>query len=112
MAVKIAPQAPVIGLFLMFNTLIHAIMYLYYSLAAFGPAIQKYLWWKRYLTQLQLIQFAVCGIYGVAMVFLEEGFPKGLFWVGFAQNPIFFYMFYDFYKRSYAKKSSIEKKKA
>ncbi|KAJ6224296.1 hypothetical protein RDWZM_002841 [Blomia tropicalis] len=112
MAVKIAPQAPVIGLFLMFNTLIHSVMYLYYALASFGPTIQKYLWWKKYITQLQLLQFACCGVYAVFMVFLQEGFPPGLFWLGFAQNPFFFYMFYDFYKKAYnenqAKKSLLK----
>ena len=35
------------------------------------------------------------------MVFLQEGFPPGLFWIGFAQNPFFFVMFYDFYKKAY-----------
>ena len=37
------------------NSFIHVIMYSYYGLAAFGPWIQKYLWWKRYLTMLQLV---------------------------------------------------------
>lgn len=104
MTMKIAPQAPVVGLFLMFNTFIHSVMYLYYALAAFGPHLQKYLWWKKYITQLQLIQFATCGVYGIFMVFLQEGFPPGLFWLGFAQNPFFFYMFYDFYKKAYNRK--------
>ena len=40
-----------------FNALVHSIMYTYYFLAAMGPQFQKYLWWKRYLTQLQLLQF-------------------------------------------------------
>lgn len=105
MVLKISPQAPVVGLFLMFNTLIHSLMYLYYALAAFGPQIQKYLWWKKYITQMQLFQFGTCFVYGVIMVFLEEGFPVGLFWIGFAQNPVFFYMFYNFYRRAYHKKS-------
>lgn len=104
MAFKISPQAPVIGLFLLFNTFIHSVMYLYYALSSFGPQIQKYLWWKKYITQLQLIQFGVCFVYGVIMVFLQEGFPPGLFWLGFAQNPFFFYMFYDFYQQAYHKK--------
>ena len=101
MCLKLAPQAPVIGLFLIFNTLIHSIMYLYYALAAFGPEVRKYLWWKKYVTQLQLLQFATCFCYGVVMAFRQEGFPPGLFWFGFAQNPIFFYQFYQFYKRAY-----------
>lgn len=37
------------------NAFIHVIMYMYYGLAACGPKFQKYLWWKRYLTILQLV---------------------------------------------------------
>ena len=29
-------------------------MYTYYGLAALGPSIQPYLWWKKYLTKLQV----------------------------------------------------------
>ncbi|XP_031174007.1 ELOVL fatty acid elongase 8b isoform X1 [Sander lucioperca] len=39
------------------NTFVHIVMYSYYGLAAIGPHMQKYLWWKRYLTSLQLLQF-------------------------------------------------------
>ncbi|CAJ0944418.1 unnamed protein product [Ranitomeya imitator] len=39
------------------NALIHVVMYLYYGLAACGPHLQKYLWWKRYLTILQLVKY-------------------------------------------------------
>ncbi len=39
----------------MLNSFVHVIMYSYYGLSAMGPAVQKYLWWKKYLTQLQLV---------------------------------------------------------
>lgn len=38
------------------NAAIHVVMYLYYALAAFGPKIQKYLWWKKYLTIIQMVR--------------------------------------------------------
>ena len=38
----------------LFNTFIHVVMYTYYGLAAMGPSVQPYLWWKRYLTKLQV----------------------------------------------------------
>ncbi|KAJ8346163.1 hypothetical protein SKAU_G00303560, partial [Synaphobranchus kaupii] len=34
----------------MINSFVHIVMYLYYGLAALGPRMQRYLWWKRYLT--------------------------------------------------------------
>ncbi|KAG8193459.1 hypothetical protein JTE90_005106, partial [Oedothorax gibbosus] len=36
------------------NFFIHVVMYIYYFLSAFGPHMQKYLWWKKYLTTLQM----------------------------------------------------------
>lgn len=41
------------------NNFVHMIMYTYYGLAAIGPHMQKYLWWKRYLTKIQMIQFVI-----------------------------------------------------
>ncbi|CAL1297624.1 unnamed protein product [Larinioides sclopetarius] len=39
------------------NSAIHSIMYLYYGLSAIGPSMAKYLWWKKYITILQIAQF-------------------------------------------------------
>lgn len=41
------------------NTFVHIFMYTYYGLAAIGPHMQKYLWWKKYLTKLQLVSTSV-----------------------------------------------------
>ena len=38
------------------NSFVHVIMYAYYGLAALGPHMHKYLWWKRYLTMLQMVR--------------------------------------------------------
>lgn len=41
------------------NTFVHIVMYSYYLFAAMGPQFQKYLWWKKYLTALQMVKFNV-----------------------------------------------------
>ena len=41
------------------NSGVHCVMYLYYFLAACGPSVQTYLWWKRYLTTMQMVQFVL-----------------------------------------------------
>lgn len=38
------------------NCVVHVIMYTYYGLSAMGPNYQKYLWWKKYLTTIQLVR--------------------------------------------------------
>lgn len=37
------------------NSFVHIIMYTYYMLAAIGPHLHKYLWWKKYITDLQMV---------------------------------------------------------
>ncbi|XP_074967596.1 very long chain fatty acid elongase 4-like isoform X3 [Phalacrocorax aristotelis] len=51
--VKYVPggQAFFIG---MLNSFVHIFMYGYYALAILGPQMHRYLWWKRYLTIMQL----------------------------------------------------------
>lgn len=39
----------------MLNSLVHVVMYGYYFLSSLGAWIQPYLWWKRYLTQFQIV---------------------------------------------------------
>lgn len=39
----------------MVNATVHVIMYSYYGLSAAGPRFQKYLWWKKYMTAIQLV---------------------------------------------------------
>ncbi|XP_014357322.2 elongation of very long chain fatty acids protein 4 [Papilio machaon] len=41
----------------MLNCFVHVVMYTYYALASLGPQYAKYIWWKKYLTTLQLTQF-------------------------------------------------------
>lgn len=38
------------------NSFVHVIMYAYYGLSAIGPQMRPYLWWKRYITKLQLVR--------------------------------------------------------
>lgn len=37
------------------NAIVHLIMYSYYFLSAMGPQMQKYLWWKKHMTAIQMV---------------------------------------------------------
>ncbi|KOB52260.1 Elongation of very long chain fatty acids protein, partial [Operophtera brumata] len=37
------------------NSIVHVVMYTYYLLSGLGPRFQKYLWWKKYVTKMQLV---------------------------------------------------------
>uniref|UniRef100_A0A8D2MK30 Elongation of very long chain fatty acids protein n=1 Tax=Zonotrichia albicollis TaxID=44394 RepID=A0A8D2MK30_ZONAL len=43
----------------MINSMVHVVMYFYYGLSAAGPAFQKYLWWKKHITAIQLVAHVV-----------------------------------------------------
>lgn len=40
------------------NCAVHMLMYAYYAAAALGPAVRRFLWWKRYLTMLQMVSLS------------------------------------------------------
>ena len=43
-------------------------MYLYYFLSACGPRLQKYLWWKKYLTTMQMVQFVLVFLHALQVL--------------------------------------------
>uniref|UniRef100_A0A2S2P5M5 Elongation of very long chain fatty acids protein n=1 Tax=Schizaphis graminum TaxID=13262 RepID=A0A2S2P5M5_SCHGA len=88
------------------NALIHSIMYSYYFLSALGPRIQKYLWWKKYLTRLQIIQFILGLIYGISLFIYDCKFPR-LFTIYMIFDVLLFlYLFLIFYKKTYKEKNT------
>lgn len=38
------------------NGFVHVVMYTYYLLSGLGPGVQKYLWWKKYITLIQMVR--------------------------------------------------------
>ena len=55
---------------------VHTVMYFYYLCAAFGPEVQKYLWWKKYITTIQLVQFVLVFFHAIQPLFFECNFPR------------------------------------
>lgn len=92
LAIKLAPMAPPLFMFVLLNSFVHIVMYCYYALAAFGPKIQKYLWWKKYITQLQLTQFAIFISYGILLAFKQTGYPVIWFWIGLYSHYLITYL--------------------
>uniref|UniRef100_S4RR40 Elongation of very long chain fatty acids protein n=1 Tax=Petromyzon marinus TaxID=7757 RepID=S4RR40_PETMA len=84
LCVKYVPggQAFLIG---MVNSFVHVFIYTYYGLSVLGPAEQKYLWWKRYLTILQLTQFVAIALHTSYNLFTDCDFSDGF-------NLVFFYI--------------------
>lgn len=85
------------------NSFVHIFMYTYYMLTAFGPHMQKYLWWKKYLTTMQIVQFVIIFLQNLRVLFTTCNFPKPLTFLLVLNSGIFFYMFSSFYINNYIK---------
>lgn len=83
------------------NGMVHTIMYAYYILSTFDN-MKPYLWWKKYVTTIQLIQFIILGIhFAVAALTPNCGYPRALSLTGVAIACLFFALFMSFYKETY-----------
>ncbi|CAN7984968.1 unnamed protein product [Ixodes hexagonus] len=83
------------------NSFVHVVMYSYYFLSLLGPGVRPYLWWKRHLTQLQLVQFAVMFTHDLIPLFVECGYPKFHMVLGIAELIFISSLFWRFYASAY-----------
>lgn len=79
-------------------------MYTYYLLAAMGPKVQPYLWWKKYLTAFQMIQFIAIMVHAFQLLFIECNYPKAFVWWIGLHAVMFLFLFKEFYQQSYQQK--------
>lgn len=92
--------------FAMLNSFVHIVMYFYYMVAALGPKYQKYIWWKKYLTAFQMLQFVAIFTHQFQLLFTECDYPKGfMVWIGL-HGVMFLFLFSDFYKQAYSKRKA------
>ncbi|CAH0407825.1 unnamed protein product [Chilo suppressalis] len=92
------------------NTFVHIIMYSYYMLAAMGPQMRPYLWWKKYLTTLQMVQFIGIMVHAFQLLFIECDYPRAFVWWIGMHAVMFFFLFKDFYNQSYSSKTKVRAK--
>ncbi|XP_076386109.1 elongation of very long chain fatty acid james bond protein [Megachile rotundata] len=86
------------------NSIVHIVMYTYYLIAALGPNYRKYLWWKKYMTAMQLTQFALMLGYLLMILAMDCKLPRAITYFFMANVVIFIYLFSDFYRKAYSKK--------
>ncbi|XP_020287680.1 elongation of very long chain fatty acids protein AAEL008004-like [Pseudomyrmex gracilis] len=95
-------QGVVVGLL---NSIVHIVMYSYYLIAALGSKYRKYLWWKKYMTWIQLIQFGIMLCYLLFTLVIDCRMPKVLTYFFVTHVIIFIYLFSDFYRKAYKTKT-------
>ncbi|XP_016975596.1 elongation of very long chain fatty acids protein F [Drosophila rhopaloa] len=98
------------GLFLItFNVVVHIMMYTYYYQSSFGQDAQANLWWKKYITLVQLLQFVIILSHCIYILRQPDCTTSRLSatW-GSLVSVVFIILFGNFYVRAYI----LPKKKA
>ncbi|KAF4517187.1 hypothetical protein B566_EDAN005619 [Ephemera danica] len=88
------------------NSVVHIVMYTYYMIAAMGPRFHKYLWWKKYMTWIQLIQFCLMMAYMMSLLASDCKLPRALTLFFMGNATVFLVLFSDFYRKAYSKKQN------
>ncbi|KAA0714245.1 Elongation of very long chain fatty acids protein 7 [Triplophysa tibetana] len=108
--VRFAPGG--IGTFhALLNCIVHVIMYTYYGLSALGPAYQKYLWWKKHLTSVQLIQFVIITTHICQYFFMKDcpyQYPIFIYIIAL-YGIVFLLLFLNFWYHAYTKGKRLPK---
>ncbi|CAG2064399.1 unnamed protein product [Timema podura] len=87
------------------NSIVHAFMYTYYLLTNINPDYKKSIWWKKYITQLQMAQFLILVIQSIPVLFKEDcNYPRSIGALLVTQNSFMLVLFYDFYRKAYHSK--------
>lgn len=93
------------------NLVVHVIMYSYYGLSTFGPRVQKYLWWKKYLTRLQILQFLIALVHSLQPLYLTQCSFPAIFVMGQTFGALLFlWLFISFYINAYTKRQAASRR--
>ncbi|KAI1299201.1 Elongation of very long chain fatty acids protein 1 [Halotydeus destructor] len=88
------------------NSFVHTVMYAYYYLASLGPQMQRHLWIKKYITVVQLIQFALVFSHAAHLLFNSScSYPRWISTLEMMESLYFMYTFGKFYLRTYIQKN-------
>lgn len=93
------------------NAFVHVVMYVYYLLSSIDPERKKSLWWKKYITQMQLAQFVVDFIHQSWPLVVMRDCPVSKIWqiIAVTQAVVMMWMFGNFYYKTYIRKPKDKK---
>ncbi|XP_062455349.1 elongation of very long chain fatty acids protein 7 isoform X2 [Rhea pennata] len=93
------------------NCIVHVVMYTYYGICSLGPAYHKYLWWKKYMTTIQLVQFImVTGHIGQIYIMDDCQYQYPIFmFIIWLYGSTFLVLFLHFWYHAYTKGQRLPK---
>jgi len=94
----------------MLNSLVHVVMYSYYGLACCGDRVKPFLWWKKYITQMQLVQFVLIFVHMSNTMRSSCDYPPQPFYILSIAMVSFIILFINFYIQRYIRPSKLREK--
>ncbi|KAJ3660589.1 hypothetical protein Zmor_005030 [Zophobas morio] len=87
------------------NLPVHSVMYFYYFLTAWDSSYKRSIWWKKHLTQFQIVQhFFIFTVFIIPFLNPNCSYPKWLLGVYLINSLMMIYLFSKFYVESYIRK--------
>ncbi|XP_053617532.1 very long chain fatty acid elongase AAEL008004-like [Plodia interpunctella] len=91
------------------NSMVHAVMYSYYLVSIVRPHWVRQ-WWKKYITQLQILQFLILILHFGHVLFEPScEYPKWISFMFLPHNIFILFLFSDFYIKEYILKKNKNK---
>ncbi|KAH9367935.1 hypothetical protein HPB48_008345 [Haemaphysalis longicornis] len=83
------------------NTAVHTVMYSYYALSALPSSLRQNLWWKKYVTLFQIVQFIALALHSAIPLYYDCGFARPMSWIVLIETTMFAWLFSRFYYYHY-----------
>ncbi|XP_034478802.1 elongation of very long chain fatty acids protein F-like isoform X1 [Drosophila innubila] len=92
------------------NTFVHVVMYFYYMISAIYTGLKRSLWWKKYITKIQIIQFVIVILHSVYILVFNPKceFHVGLHFLLITLSLVFITLFSNFYIHAYMKPRNVK----
>ncbi|NWQ72260.1 ELOV7 protein, partial [Neopipo cinnamomea] len=93
------------------NCIVHVVMYTYYGICSLGPAYHKYLWWKKYMTTIQLVQFIMITVH-IGQIYVMDDCPYQypiFMFIIWLYGSMFLVLFLHFWYHAYTKGQRLPK---
>lgn len=98
---KLIPYGGDIWFLLFYNSFIHVVLYYYYFITSFKSNTK--VWWSKYLTTFQIIQFVLGNIQQTGSIIVRNDYPKYIREANFLYSSYMLYLFVSFYIKRYKK---------
>ena len=99
---KLVPYCGDMYFAIMYNSIIHVLLYYYYLLSSLYT--KKTIWWAKYFTAMQLVQFVFCNIQQIGSLTTSKKYPAYIREINILYGSYMFYLFIQFYIKRYIKR--------